>query len=80
MKKIFVFLLVTLMLYSCGAAKHNVTQKYISEISSYYQENLPEYSDDHSVFWNYILDNKAGEISFQDPIYAYWLKTEYFAK
>ena len=27
-----------------------------------------------------ILDNKAGEISFQDPIYAYWLKTEYFAK
>ncbi len=28
---------------------------------------------------NDILDNKAGEISFQDPIYAYWLKTEYFA-
>lgn len=27
---------------------------------------------------NDILDNKAGEISFQDPIYAYWLKTEYF--
>ena len=27
-----------------------------------------------------ILDNKAAEISFQDPIYAYWLKTEYFAK
>ena len=25
-----------------------------------------------------ILDNNAGEISFQDPIYAYWLKTEYF--
>ena len=29
---------------------------------------------------NDILDNKAGEISFQDPIYAYWLKIEYFAK
>ena len=29
---------------------------------------------------NDILDNKAGEISFQDPIYAYWLKTEYFCK
>lgn len=29
---------------------------------------------------NDILDNMAGEISFQDPIYAYWLKTEYFAK
>ena len=29
---------------------------------------------------NDILDNKAGEISFQDPIYAYWLKTEYFKK
>ena len=29
---------------------------------------------------NDILDNKAGEISFQDPIYAYWLKTEFFAK
>ena len=29
---------------------------------------------------NDILDNKAGEISFQDPIYAYWLKTEYFGK
>lgn len=27
-----------------------------------------------------ILDNKAGKISFQDPIYAYWLKTEYFAQ
>jgi hypothetical protein len=25
-----------------------------------------------------ILDNKAGEIYFQDPIYAYWLKTQYF--
>ena len=22
----------------------------------------------------------AGEISFQDPIYVCWLKTEYFAK
>lgn len=29
---------------------------------------------------NDILDNKAGQISFQDPIYAYWLKTEYFVK
>lgn len=29
---------------------------------------------------NDILDNKAGEISFQDPIYAYWLKTRYFAR
>ena len=29
---------------------------------------------------NDVLDNKAGKISFQDPIYAYWLKTEYFAK
>ena len=29
---------------------------------------------------NDVLDNKAGEISLQDPIYAYWLKTEYFAK
>lgn len=27
-----------------------------------------------------ILDNQAGKISFQDPIYAYWLKTQYFAK
>lgn len=29
---------------------------------------------------NDILDNQAGKISFQDPIYAYWLKTQYFAK
>jgi len=29
---------------------------------------------------NDILDNKAAEFSFQDPIHAYWLKTEYFAK
>lgn len=28
---------------------------------------------------NDVLDNIAGKISFQDPIYAYWLKTEYFA-
>ncbi len=27
---------------------------------------------------NDILDNKAGEYSFQDPIYAHWLKTQYF--
>lgn len=27
-----------------------------------------------------ILDNKAGIMSFQDPIYAYWLKHQYFAK
>lgn len=25
-----------------------------------------------------ILDIQAGKVSFQDPIYAYWLKTEYF--
>lgn len=29
---------------------------------------------------NYLKAIMAGEISFQDPIYAYWLKTEYFAK
>ncbi|WP_418551337.1 hypothetical protein [Prevotella sp.] len=29
---------------------------------------------------NDILDNKAAEISFQNPIYAYWLKSEHFAK
>jgi len=29
---------------------------------------------------NDLLDNKAGEISLQDPIYAYQMKTEYFAK
>ena len=33
-----------------------------------------------AIIKNYILDNQAGKISFQDPIYAYWLKTEYFAK
>lgn len=27
---------------------------------------------------NDILDYKSGEYSFQDPIYAHWLKTEYF--
>ena len=27
---------------------------------------------------NDILDNQAGRYSFQDPIYAYWLKTQYF--
>lgn len=27
-----------------------------------------------------ILDNKSNVVSFQDPIYAYWLKTSYFAK
>ena len=29
---------------------------------------------------NDILNNKADAISFQDPIYTYWLKTEYFTK
>lgn len=29
---------------------------------------------------NDILDNRAGKMSFRDPIYAYWLKTQYFAK
>jgi len=27
-----------------------------------------------------ILDDKAGQLSFQDPIFAYWLKTVYFCK
>ena len=27
-----------------------------------------------------ILDNKAGVVSFQDPIYAYWLKHNYFGE
>ena len=27
---------------------------------------------------NDTLNNKADAISFQDPIYTYWLKTEYF--
>ena len=29
---------------------------------------------------NDVLDNQAGVYSFQDPIYAYWLKTQYFAQ
>lgn len=29
---------------------------------------------------NDILDNRAGKMSFRDPIYAYWLKTQYFTK
>ena len=33
-----------------------------------------------SLVKNDILDNQAGKMSFQDPIYAYWLKTQYFAK
>lgn len=33
-----------------------------------------------SLVKNDIIDNMAGKISFQDPIYAYWLKHEYFAK
>mgnify|MGYP003514002108 FL=1 len=32
-----------------------------------------------SLIKNDILDNKAGEMSFQDPIYAYWLKTVFFS-
>ncbi|MDE6714905.1 MAG: hypothetical protein K2J74_00290 [Muribaculaceae bacterium] len=28
---------------------------------------------------NDILDTTGGDIHFQDPIYAYWLKTIYFA-
>ena len=57
MKKTFFFLIIILLLSSCGAAKQNVTQKYISEISSFYTKELPEYSKDHSVFWDYILEN-----------------------
>ncbi len=33
-----------------------------------------------SLIKNDILDNNAGVISFQDPIYAYWLKTQYFLR
>jgi len=33
-----------------------------------------------SLIKNNILDNKPDEISFQDLIYAYWSKTEYFVK
>jgi len=31
-----------------------------------------------SLIKNDILDNTAGRLSFQDPLYAYWLKTRYF--
>lgn len=31
-----------------------------------------------SLVKNDILDNTAGRLSFQDPLYAYWLKTCYF--
>lgn len=62
MRKTLFFLLAILLLTSCGAAKQNVTQKYISQISSCYSVELPEYSKDHSVFWDYILDNNS---SFQ---------------
>ena len=27
-----------------------------------------------------ILDNSGGTLAFQDPIFAYWLKTEFFGK
>lgn len=62
MKKAFLLPLVILILASCGV-KHNVSQKYISEISSIYLGDLPEYSNDNSVFWNYILDRN---VSFKD--------------
>ena len=62
MKKIFFLPLVVLILISCGA-KHNVTKKYIAEINSIYSGDLPEYSNDNSVFWDYILDSN---VSFKD--------------
>lgn len=62
MKKVFHLPLVILILVSCGA-KHNVSKRYISEISSIYSGDLPEYSNDNSVFWNYILDSN---VSFKD--------------
>lgn len=64
MKK-YLFFAVTLIFVGCGATKVNVSDKYIGNVTSYYEGQLPEYSSDFSVFWDYILNNNQ---SFQEYI------------
>ena len=62
--------------------KKNVKSSIFRKKTSKFLSSLPFKTQTIDNQWEYddASDNKAGEISFQDPIYAYWLKTEYFAK
>ena len=64
-KLIFVlFFLVTQSHSELIAQKKNVSEKFISEVLSYYSV-LPEFSDEFSVFWNFVRDNN---IKYQEYV------------
>lgn len=57
MKNTILFFLLLLLLASCSVTKVNVSEKYIKEISYFYDEPLPNYEDDYSAIWDYLLTN-----------------------
>lgn len=59
-KTTFLFPFIFIVITSCGTVKKNVSDDYISKVSSYYTAHLPNPSDDASVFWDYILQNNPG--------------------
>lgn len=56
MKKTLV-LFSLIFLIGCSVTKVNVSENYIKDISTFYTDPLPAYSDDYSVIWDYILTN-----------------------
>ncbi len=62
MKKTLV-LFSLIFLIGCSVTKVNVSENYIKDISTFYTDPLPAYSDDYSVIWDYILTNNP---FFQD--------------
>ncbi|MDD3093500.1 MAG: M48 family metalloprotease [Clostridia bacterium] len=66
MKKSILFVNLTLILVSCGTIKTNVSDTYIREVTSYYQFELPPFSEDYSVFWDYIVENNKAFKSYNN--------------
>jgi Zn-dependent protease with chaperone function len=53
---LYTLLLFAVFCSSCVTTKYNVGHKYINEVIENYSP-LPEYSLDHTVFWDYVIAN-----------------------
>lgn len=64
-KNIYTSFCILILSYSVLVAKEkNVSEKFINDVLSYYTE-LPEFSDEYSVFWEYVRKNN---IKYQEFI------------
>lgn len=80
--RLLLFATLTIFLFSCGASKVNVTDNYILSVKSFYDSPLPEYSDDYSVFWDYILNHNEAfnRYSSRDSRFVQKTKKEFLSE